>query len=392
MIPLDPFKYNNINQLNKDYDRALRNVFRNEIKGNFLIKIYHNVLDKISHELNKYYPINCSLESSIVGCADMFQYDICKMIVGLHKSNMIFVPETERIKKQDSIEYQNQLINEVLENIKLRHYGSSFFRQHQIIYGDRFLYFHLPYDLFVICIRMNQLLVDNQDKKIPFYHHISKIANIGLSALSLLEDNFLDNAYPLCRMILELYIEMMILLKCPKAQDCYGEFSQIEFRKTQSGIDYPKEFLDQYEKRTNQFENRMNMYLHFGWVDKIKGYHNIAKKNPYSIAGIIEYLKQTDKDEDYSIYERFYKMCHSYSHANMMGIKYQILPYFEISIMLYMAILNTYLILCNLLDMDSSIDGIDIKNKTIKDYELLVNQYNQRSTENFENYYKQTKF
>ncbi len=315
MIPLDPFKYNtakglNFKMITQDQDRALRNIFRNEIKGSFLIKILHSVLDNIKFDLNEYYPLNWSLENSIAGGSDIFQYDICKMIVGLHKSNMIFIPENERLKKQENQEYQNQLVSEVIENIKLRKYGSLFFRQKQIMQGDRFLYFHLPYDLFVICTKMNELLTENVNRNIPFYSHLSKISNIGLSALSLLEDNFLDNTYPLCRTIIELYIEMITLIDNPEAQECYGNFSHIEFRKTQCGIEYPQEFLDLFENRKNKNENKKNMFLHFGWVDEIKNYHKIVRKNPYSIAGLIQYLKSQNKEENYDIYETFYKQCH----------------------------------------------------------------------------------
>ena len=39
MIPIEPFKYHNINEFKKDQDKALKNIFRGEINGSFLIKI-----------------------------------------------------------------------------------------------------------------------------------------------------------------------------------------------------------------------------------------------------------------------------------------------------------------------------------------------------------------
>lgn len=389
MIPLNTLNYENIDNFNINCDIALRNIFKHEIKENFLIKIYHKVFHILGHEIINYYPLDWSLENSITGDSNGSVFDVCKIIVGLHKSNMIFIPKTERSKKQNSEEYCEKLVKEVIENIKLRKYGSSFFRKKQIIQGDRFLYFHLPYDLFVICTKMNELLVENANQNVPFYSHISKISNIGISALSLLEDNFLDNAYPLCRMIIELYIEMITLLNSPTARRCYANFSQIEFQKTQCGIDYPQEFLCLYESRKNKRENKKNKFLHFGWVDEIKDYHEKVKKNPYSIAGLIEYLKSKNEEDDFNIYEKFYKQCHSYSHANIMGVRYPLLSYFEISIMLYLTILKSYIFLCDTLKVNVEINGINIITKISKDYELLINQFNKKSTDNFESYYKQ---
>ena len=50
------FKYKSDNEIGfnqkqfiKDTDRSLRELFKNEIKGSFLIRIYHNVLQKLGY-------------------------------------------------------------------------------------------------------------------------------------------------------------------------------------------------------------------------------------------------------------------------------------------------------------------------------------------------------
>lgn len=55
-----------------------------------------------------------------------------------------------------------------------------------------------------------------------------------------------------------------------------------------------------------------------------------------------------------------------------------------------MTIFNTYTVLCEKLKIDSKINNIDIVSKIEKDFKLLKNQYENMSTENFENYYKNT--
>ena len=393
-MELNPFKYQNQNEMSfnqkrfiKDTDKVLRDLFKGEIKGNFLIKIYHEVLNKLGiDELKKYYSLILTMENSIVGNTSNPEFEICKYIVGLHKSNMIFVSDEEKMKKQNDIKYQNQLINEVIDHIKLNKYGASFFRKRQIFYGDRFLYFHVPYDLFVMCTRINEILIQESNKNINFYSFYAKISNVGLSALSLLEDNFLDNAYPICRNIIELYVEFIMLLSCPEAIEKYNFLSSVEFGKSSCGQEYPQKFLDLYENRINKKETKKTMFLHFGWVDDIPNYHKIVKNNPYSVNGLIAYLKSVDQSfENYAI---FYRRCHSYAHANVVGIKYPLFSYFEICIMLYMTIFNTFTLLCENLKIDSKINDIDIVSKVEKDFKLLESQYEKISAENFENYYK----
>lgn len=388
-MELNPSKYQNQKQFIKDTDKVLRELFKGEIKGNFLIKIYHEVSNKLGvNGLIKYYPLTLTMENSITGNTSNPEFEICKHIVGLHKSNMIFVSDEERIKKQNDIKYQNQLVNEVVDQIKLNKYGASFFRKRQIFDGDRFLYFHVPYDLFVMCTRINEILTQESNKNVNFYSFYAKISNVGLSALSLLEDNFLDNTYPICRNIIELYVEFIVLLSCPSAIEKYNYLSSVEFGKSSCGQEYPEKFLDLYKNRINKKETRKNMFLHFGWVDNIPNYHKIVKNNPYSINGLITFLESVD--QSYENYGIFYRRCHSYTHANVVGIKYPLLSYFEICIMLYMTIFNTYTVLCEKLKIDSKINDIDIVSKIEKDIKLLESQYMKMSTKNFENYHKNT--
>ena len=226
------------------------------------------------------------------------------------------------------------------------------------------------------------------NKNVNFYSFYAKISNVGLSALSLLEDNFLDNTYPICRNIIELYVEFIVLLSCPSAIEKYNYLSSVEFGKSSYGQEYPEKFLDLYKNRINKKETRKNMFLHFGWVDNIPNYHKIVKNNPYSINGLITFLESVD--QSYENYGIFYRRCHSYTHANVVGIKYPLLSYFEICIMLYMTIFNTYTVLCEKLKIDSKINDIDIVSKIEKDIKLLESQYMKMSTENFENYHKNT--
>ena len=387
-IPLQPWKYSNWKEYEKDQDLALRNIFKNEIKPSFLIRIYHKVKDELGEDFLKYYQPTLTMEKELSGNSDIAEYDICKMVIGIHKSNMIFVGESEERKSLDNPAYEQKLIEEVINHVKLRQYASSYFRQKQIIYGDRFLYFNVPYDLFAICIRMNELLYKNIQT--PYRAIFAKIANMGLSALSLLENNFLDNIYSICRGIIELYMTLIAIFQNKNAIKKYEFLTDMEFKYSQCGQELSSEFYEMFEKRLKKESDNEapHTFLHFGWVDELKDYHKIVKRKPYTMKSLIKYIKVISGNNDYDLYDKFYQQCHSYTHANIRTSIYPLLSYFEISMMLYITILMTYQDLCEILKVDTKINNIDIVSKTNKDYELLVSQYNKRTTENFNKYYK----
>lgn len=395
MLDFNPFNLSQddankfIKNFQKNDDKALRNIFGKKIKENFLTEIKYKVLDLLSIDIGKYYNLNFSIEDSISNSKANIDYDICNHIVGLHRSNMVFLSDEEKTKKQKNLEYKNQLAREVLDNVKLRFYGSSFFRNKPIVDGDRFLYFHVPYDLFVICLKMNELLSIHNSKEL-LYSFCSKISNNGIAALSLLEDNFLDNIYPICRSNIEFYLELLILLDSKEAREQYIEFSMIEIRKTGSGQEYPAEFLDLFNKRIFKKE-KMSNFLHFGWLDKIKDYHKKVKNRPYSLYGIIDYLKATYGDDQFKSFDFFYRMCNSYAHGSSFRLAYPLVQYFEISIMLFSTIVPTFKLLCNELNIDPIINDINIISKIEKDFELLYSQYEMKSTEKLREYYKDLK-
>ena len=389
-IPINPFKYqvpNGGKLFQKDQDIAIRNIFKNEIKGSFLTRLRHRIEDSLGGNLRKYYPSTLTMENSLSGNTELWEIDICKHIIGLHNSNTIFMNNDSKQKLLDSYEYENKLTQEAIDNIKLRQYGSVFFRNKQIVAGDRFLYFHTPYYLFVLCMRMEEILYPLKER-FPLYSLFAKISNMGLSALSLLEDNFGDNTYPICRATIELFGILLTLYANPNALDKYFKLVQIEAEKTPD-TDYSPEFYEMYNSRLRQQEDRKDKFVHFGWVDDIPNYHSIVtRKDAYSLYGIIDYLKRQKQfgDLDYEVYHRFYKRCHSYSHANIKG-SYPLIAFFDVSIMLYNTITLSYELLCNALNLPKEINGIDVLKKLSESYINLIKQYEQISMDKLINYY-----
>lgn len=368
-------------------NNALKLVFKRKIKGCFLIDIKDRVLKELGFDnLIKYYDFRWSEERKVTGIGGSAEYDICRIIVGIHKAKSIFLSDNEIRKNEKSKKYKQQLIAETIEKIKMRFYGSVYFRGNTVFQGEEFLYYPIPYELFVMSIRMNEMLMDGHVCNcLQLYQGV--IYN-SISALSLMEDNLLGTAYPLCRGAIEMYFKLLILASRTELCSQYEKFRMFEVQYSCYGT-YPKEFNVLFKKRICQNSKAKANFLHFGWVDYVDGYHNVVKESPYSVYGIITFLKEKNKEKSIELewLENFYKSCHAYTHGSIQMAKYPVLHYFEISLMLYFIIRETYLLLCRERNAETIIAGQDIISMIDRDFKDLNNQYNSRSTERFEKYY-----
>ena len=232
----------NPNIINEETNKTLKQLFKSKINGSFLIKIKSAVIIKLGIQPLDYYNIRFDSERIVTGRDETPEYDICRMIVGIHRHHSIFLSKEEIRNNEKSESYQKQIVKETIEKIKLRQYGNAFFRKKQLIIGDEFLYFPVPYELFVMCMKSIVLLNNSCNWLAVNY---GDIVSTALSALTLMENNFLSNAYPLCRGMIELYIKTLILQKHPKAIKAYDEFSNFEIEQSCCSQKYPEKFNEQ---------------------------------------------------------------------------------------------------------------------------------------------------
>lgn len=372
----------------KENLKSLKNIFSSEIKPNFLIEVFYLVIRRFSDPIDLFslFDITYNNDRLITGDFENIEYEICRNIVYLHKEDCIFISDKERRNKENSGEYKNKLVTDVINNLRLRRYAAIFFRKKQITLGDEFLFFRVPYQLFVITTYATSL-IPVESKFSSFY---TNILNKSLSSLVLMESNFLDNCYPLCRGIIELLIKLSVLKINENAIDLYNSFVDVEIIKNCCNQEYSDDFITKWNNRINKHCKNKIDYLHFGWVDQIDGYHDISGGTPYSLDGLFTYLGKYLKDDtEISILKRFYKMCHIYTHGSIGYSKYPLLHYFEISIILYFTIVRTYMLLCEECKINTFIDGFDIISSIKENFNALFEQYSKKTTDNFNAYYKQ---
>ena len=378
-------------QIQRENEQSLRRMFDSKIKQNFLIDMLHRVTDSMGPDVAKYYDLTINTDKMISGDMGGIEYEICRIIVGLHRSNSIFLDDYNRTSNEKSEEYKKKLTSQVLECIKLRYFAADLFRKKQIIKGDDFLFYPVPYKLFVLCVDALGILSEKSHNE-PLSWFYVNIFNKSLAALTLIEDNFLDNAYPICRVVVEYYFKLLLIELYPDLFEEHNKFVDYDWKKTCCGQKYPEEFEEKYANRKNKKEKSRIDFLHYGWLDQLDDYHEIVTKNPYSINGLIAYLETKNNYEmDYSALKSLYRMCHSYTHGNVTISRYPLLHYFELSIILGSVIPHVFLMLLEHTKVEKTINNIDVLESLNNDFKLLVEQYNKRSTENFEAYYNYKK-
>lgn len=382
---------NMIDSIIRENHKNLKKIFSPRIKANFMIEMLYLVMSKFPNpmELFGLFDMNFNGVSMVTGDSEAVEYEICRNIVSLHRSNCIFLTDQERIHNENSNEYKDKLANDVIRNLKLRRYSAVFFRKKQLIPGDEFLFFHVPYQLFSVTTYSTSL-ISSDDKYKEFYTHIF---NKSLSALVLMEGNFLDSCYPLCRGIIELYLKLLVLKINENALEMHDELVLTEIKKNCCGQDFDDDFNRKWSNRKNQYNKNKVDFLHYGWVDLIDDYHNSCGPQPYSANGLFKYLiTYLDNDSgSLQILETLYKMCHTYTHGNVGNSRYPLLHYFEITIILYTTVLHTYKMLCEDHNIGTTIENIDVCSSIKHDAEMMFNQYSQRSTEKFDSYYRYKK-
>lgn len=132
-------------QIQRQNNRSLKELFKNDIRGSFLIDIKYRVLNAIAEKFFELYDLRWSDERMVTGIGPEPEYDICKHIVGVHKANTIFLTADEKSKIEKDENYKTKLTKQVAEQIFLRGYGSAYFRHKPIMSGERFNYYPVPY-------------------------------------------------------------------------------------------------------------------------------------------------------------------------------------------------------------------------------------------------------
>jgi len=372
----------------KETDKRMAKIFSNRIKESFLREMRYKVY-QYHPDFLALFNIRFDMLENITGNQDnQWDYEVMRNIVGIHRFNTIGKSVEERVAMEKSDSYKKELADAVYEHLKLRNYTSPYLRKRQFVEGDEFIYFPVPYKLFVICMRGLQILNDFKD---PYREFYVNIFNKSLAALALIEDNLLDSAYPICRGVIELYIKLLSLIDYPDALEMHNELVRLEYIKTAQNGENPAEFEELFKNRKNKSQTNQIDYLHYGWVDKIKYFHQIEKNKPYSFNALFDFLKESAPEESKGYFEFLpilYNRCHGFAHGNLGNSGIPLIHYMDLTMILYMVLDHTFRMLCTESKNDHVVNGLDVVELLERDGEKMIHQYNRKSDEMFKTFYK----
>lgn len=375
--------------IRREERNAMKQLFRSQIHTGFLFKVLDMVKEKLKPELM--YLFNFSLDSATIlkGDFEAVEYEICRHIIGVHRANTTFISVSERREREKEEAYQQELAADIVDNLRLRHYAASFFRKYQVIAGDEFLFFPVPYSIYAVSTYASLLT----HKCGNFRDLYEQIMRKSIAALCLLECNILDSCYPICRGIIELYLRLLVLKQNECALTKFQKMIAFEVERNCCKGYYSDPFKICFQNRVNQNCRNKLDYLHYGWVDSISDYHSLCGEKPYSINGLFHFLKikMPEQEAELQQLDRLYTICHPFTHGTVVSAKYPLLNYFEVSIMLYLTVVSTYLMICEDSDAITEINHVNVLERLKRHYAVLLEQYERRSTENFEQYYSDIK-
>lgn len=355
------------NEINKKKHEALRNIFKNDIKGSFLISILNKVYDVLGNSIFQYYPNAFNITDIVVlqGADERIDFDICQHIVGIHKFNTLFLSNEEKGSLQKDTKYIEKLCHKVCEHIKLRYYGSSFFVNRPLMVGDQFVFFPLSYDIFVLTTYLFEKLPREELQKDDFYMFYNSMLSQSAAILTLVENGLLNLSYPQVRNLIELFFKYEVLYINKSALKEYNLFCdyQIEYLVNNRASD---EFNKKYKsvKKNVSFSD----YLNYGWIDSIVEFNYLEGDKHYSIPGIYNYLKMVNKNTNYfDSLKELHNRCHALSHGNTITKTFTLESYFELIPNMALIIKALLIDISNIIKERPIIEGIDIIDKFDKD-------------------------
>lgn len=370
-------------QQSKEYYRGLKEEFGNRIRGTFLIAVLDkaNNREEITGLIQFFYKKYCGNVFMLSAIVDRLEHLICRVIIGAHHANTIFLTQEECSHKEKNLEYKESLVNQVVNMVSVPYHLQDFLRNHSFIVNcDGYGYYPAPYYLNVLCLKICELFANKKklDYKTRLY---AALTNNAIAALMLLDSGILDSAYMPCRRVIEMYAKIALLEKQPHLIESYKIFEQYAIDRM-CYQKYGEKLNCCYKQKKGK--GTKPEYMHYGFVDTIEDYHDVVKMQPYTLNGIITYLLKDSSGglkKSYRQLAIYYKVCNEYSHGNSIKSPYFILHYFELMMILGEIIPRVYEMYCNENQVPLVFAKTDILKCFEQEYALLKEQYDKKSTE-----------
>ena len=386
----------------KEEIEALKKYFKDKIKISFMFKVLKQIKKMTNDykDILKYYPGYFRIDPiSTLLSLENIDLDLCNHITGVHSFNMLLTEEHERGAKQQSQKYIEEVANTVLEQVKVRQFGSMKFRRRKVFGNEDFFYYPPVYNLHVLLVYLitisnkihntDKTIVDGDVKRNTLNYYLANILGKSRAVLSVIDYDALDSGYPILRNIIEMYLTYLAfnysnadILEYMKFND-YKVHFDAEFK-------LPEEFEKEYLK--NGKDVNKIAYLNYGWLDSIFEFEYLGIKKSYNFSDVVKLVNQLIyKDRKIKNYasnlEVYYKKCHYHSHANLYGFRFPIIYIMDLCKGLGEVLLGiAYEI--NKIEKVELFNGVDLVKAARLSVDRLHKIREELTTEKLEKYYK----
>lgn len=386
-------------KLEREIVDCLKKEFKGKIKESFLITRYSNIKRKTKGftDLLKYYPKMFNLGySNVMKGRDDIDFDIANHIVGVHTFNMLLISNEERGKKQNNQKYIDSLEETVIDQIKLRQYGSALFRKNKIFGNEDYLYYPSVYNLHVLVLYLYNLLINYNSnhnelslKDDLYLNFIFNILNKCKGVIALVDYDNLDSAYAIMRGAIELYTVYLCLKYSKSDLNRYLKFNDFKI-EYDTYFSFSDEFENEYKENGNQ-ANKID-YLNYGWTDSIFEMQYLNKKNSYKFSDLTALvdliINKHKKVKNYgNLLKEYYNKCHLFTHGNLLTFKYPIIYIMDLCKGIGEIVLGVAEEIKEYMEIPLY-ENIDIVKKTKESIDKLHSIRVSMLTEQLEDYYK----
>lgn len=403
----------NINKICDDLEKeildSIRYLYSGKIKQTFLNKVYYKIKDRTNcfAEILQYYPnANSDKVSIVVTGGDCIDLDICRHIVGIHTYNMLFIDDYKRAGYQNDSGYLNKLIEDVIDQIKIRSLGSELFRKYKIYGNEDYLFYppvyylhaHILYLSYNV-IKHKEKLVKNKkdgvnDKQIMLNDFALEILKKMSGIMALIDYDNLDSAYAILRASIELFATYIVLKHTTTDCKVIDRFNKFRMNYN-TNLEFDSEFEELYNKRTSRDTNKID-YLNYGWIDEVFEYGYLDSKRTYRFNDLCKLIDDLYwKDKKISNFgtdlKTYFNKCHLYTHGNLISYNYPIIYIMDLCNIMGMIITE----LTRDFDEVSKIntyEGINIIKKLNGFLNDIKTKKGELTTDKLKSYYKNKKF
>lgn len=304
---------NEIERINKERNKQLKERFGKFMKGSLLIKLKEEIKDSQEFQLILQNCYDLKPKFILASGIDDLDYDICLKLAMNYWYLTLADSNEEKSVKNSNQRFIEQLKSKVMTECWLRPLNKDIGNEDFYIYHTS-----LNYSIHSAVNYMTSFLFNKTKQEFDFKNKDFKINTLVVmlklvrSILLLIESDNMGSAYSLFRTLIETFSVYCAIDDNEDVASTYYQFMNFRNEYDITGT-FSEEFKSIIPNNVSSWQN----YLNYGWID---GFENleVQTQKKYVFKDLLSYIKKVDKEylKDILI---TYKFACKFSHGNYLN-------------------------------------------------------------------------